>query len=292
METSLLKTKLFIPPLRPETVARPRLVEGFAAGLRLKLAIVCAPAGYGKTTLVSEGVRSCRMPVGWVSLDEGDNDPVRFWTYFIAALQTVRADMGKSIIGLLQSPQPPPTESFLTGIINEISEVSEEFALVLDDYHIIEAPPIHDALTFLLDHLPSQMHMVIASRVDPPISLARMRARGQLTEMRAADLRFTLEEATAFLNGVMGLELSEADVTALESRTEGWVASLQLSWTAFPSPCVTPLPVATTAVKYWRSWKPPVYFWCSWMIRDNGIAITTSLPTCCAISFCAHSPSA
>jgi len=179
--------------------------------------------------MVSEGLRNSQMPVGWVSLDGGDNDLTRFWTYFIAALQTVRADMGKSAMGMLQSPQPPPTETILTAVINEISEVSEEFVLVIDDYHMIEAPPIHDALTFLLDHLPSQMHLVIASRVDPPLSLARLRARDQLTEMRAADLRFTFDEATAFLNGVMGLELSEADVTALESRTEGWIASLQLA---------------------------------------------------------------
>ena len=229
MAIPLLKTKLYVPPLRPEWVFRPRLVERFKVGLQSKLILVSAPAGFGKTTVVSEGLRSSEIPVGWVSLDEDDNDPTRFWSYLISALQTVWADMGKSALGLLQSPQPPPIESIITTLINEMSEVSEEFALVLDDYHMIEAQPIHDALTFLLNHLPPQAHLVIASRIDPPISLAHLRAQSQLMEVRAADLRFTPEEATAFLNDVMGLGLSDEDIAALESRTEGWIASLQLA---------------------------------------------------------------
>ena len=171
--------------------------------------------------MVNEGIRRSRMPFGWLTLDEGDNDPTLFWTYFISTLQRVQADLGKSILELLWSPEQPPIESILTTIINEMSEVDEDFFLVLDDYYMIEAQPIHDALTFLLNRLPSQAHMVIASRIDPPLSLARLRAQSQLMEVRAADLRFTSEEATAFLNDVMGLGLSDEAVAALESRTEG-----------------------------------------------------------------------
>jgi len=225
----LLKAKLYVPPLRPKLVFRPHLLERLKAGLQLKLTLVAAPAGYGKTTLLSEGIRSSQMPVGWLTLDESDNDPARFWSYVVSALQTVQADIGKSALGLLQSPQLPPTEAILTTIINEMSGVNEEFALVLDDYHMIEAQPIHDAVNFLLNHLPPQVHLVIASRVDPPLLLTRLRAQGQLIEVRAADLRFSPGEATAFLNDVMGLGLSDDDVAALESRTEGWIASLQLA---------------------------------------------------------------
>ncbi|MFC1871755.1 LuxR C-terminal-related transcriptional regulator [Chloroflexota bacterium] len=198
-------------------------------GFELKLTLVAAPAGYGKTTLLSEGFRSSQMPVGWLTLDEGDNDPTRFWSYFVSALQTVHADIGKSVLELLQSPQPPPIESILTAIINEMSEVSGELALVLDDYHVIEAQSIHDAVNFLLTHLPPQTHLVIASRTNPPILLAHLRAQNQLIEVRADDLRFIPEEVFAFLNNVMNLGLSDEDVAALESRTEGWIASLQLA---------------------------------------------------------------
>ncbi|MFC1873956.1 LuxR C-terminal-related transcriptional regulator [Chloroflexota bacterium] len=229
MDTSLLKTKLHMPRLRPEIVSRPRLLEKLKTGLQHKLTLIAAPAGYGKTTLLSEGVHSSQTPVGWLTLDEDDNDPTRFWLYVISAMQTVRADMGKSALDLLQSSQPPPIESILTIIINEMSEVSDEFALVLDDYHTIDTPAIHDSVNFLLNHLPPQAHLVIASRTNPPIPLAQMRAQNQLMEVRAADLRFIPEEATAFLNDVMSLGLSNEDVAALESRTEGWIASLQLA---------------------------------------------------------------
>ena len=229
MDNPLLKTKLYMPPIRPKLVFRPRLLERLKAGLQLKLTLVAAPAGYGKTTLLSEGIRSSQMPVGWVTLDENDNDSTRFWLYVISAMQTVRADIGKSTLGLLQSPQAPPIEFIITTIINEMSEVGEEFTLVLDDYHMIEAKIIHDAVTFLLKHLPPQAHLVIISRTDPPLSLAHLRARNQLTEIRAADLCFTTEETKAFLNDVIGLELSDEDIAILESRTEGWIASLQLA---------------------------------------------------------------
>ena len=229
MDTPLLTTKLYIPAVRPELVSRPRLIERLNERLYRKLTLVSAPAGFGKTTLLSEWVRNCGCPVAWVSLDERDNDLTRYITYFMAALQTIEVDMGKGVLSAFQAPKPPPIESVLTGLLNEIAAVQEPFALVLDDYHVIEAQPIHDALTFLLDHLPPQMHLVIATRVDPPLPIARLRGRGQLTELRATDLRFTLDEVAEFLNQVMGLELSAENVAALASRTEGWIAGLQMA---------------------------------------------------------------
>jgi len=249
MKTSvLLMTKLDIPPARPDVVARPRLIEQLNVGLRRKLTLVSAPAGFGKTTLLSEWIHSSLLPTpcfAWLSLDEDDNDPIRFLSYLVAALQTlalkcspnmsrgqvegIEADIATGVLGALQSPQPPPVEDILTVLINEIAALPDRIVLVLDDYHLIEAEPIHDALTFLLDHLPPQMHLVIATREDPPLPLARLRARGQLTELRATDLRFTPSEAAEFLNQVMGLGLSAEDVAALETRTEGWIAGLHLA---------------------------------------------------------------
>ena len=167
--------------------------------------------------------------MAWLSLDEGDNDPARFLTYLVAALQTIAPTIGEGVLGVLQSPQPPPTEAILTALLNEITTIPDHFVLVLDDYHVIDAKPVDEALTFLLEHLPPQMHLVIATREDPQLPLARLRARGHLTELRAADLRFTPSEAAEFLNQVMGLSLSAEDIAALEDRTEGWIAGLQLA---------------------------------------------------------------
>ncbi len=175
------------------------------------------------------GRRLRASQVAWLSLDEGDNDPTRFLTYLVAALQTIAANIGAGVLAVLQSPQPPPTESILTALLNEITTIPDNFILVLDDYHVIDSKPVDDALTFLLEHLPPQMHLVIATREDPHLPLARLRARGQLTELRAADLRFTPAEAAEFLNQVMGLNLSAEDIAALETRTEGWIAGLQLA---------------------------------------------------------------
>ena len=231
MSAPILATKLYIPPPRPKIVLRPRLIERLNEGLSSgrKLTLISAPAGFGKTTLVSEWVAGCERPVAWLSLDEGDNDPTRFLTYLVAALQTIAANIGAGVLAALQSPQPPPTESILTALLNEITTIPDNFILVLDDYHVIDSKPVDDALTFLLEHLPPQMHLVIATREDPHLPLARLRARGQLTELRAADLRFTPAEAAEFLNQVMGLNLSAEDITALETRTEGWIAGLQLA---------------------------------------------------------------
>ncbi len=229
MSAQILATKLYIPPPRPKVVLRPRLIERLNEGLRRKLTLVSAPAGFGKTTLVSEWVARCERPTAWLSLDEGDNDPARFLTYLVAALQTVVTTIGDGVLRAIQSPQPPPTETILTALLNEISTVKHDFVLVLDDYHVVDSKPVDNALAFLLQHLPPQMHLVIATRENPQLPLPRLRVQGELTEVRVADLRFTLPEAAGFLNQVMGLNLSEEDVAALETRTEGWIAGLQLA---------------------------------------------------------------
>ena len=237
----LLETKLYVPPVRPDLVSRPRLVERLNDGIRAghKLTLISAPAGSGKTTLLSEWVRAMGganppLAIAWLSLDESDNDATRFLTYLIAALQTIEADIGTGVLGALHAlpALPPPTEAILTSLVNEIAAFPDRMVLVLDDYHRVEAHRIHDALAFLLDHLPPPpggLHLVVATREDPPLSLARLRARGQMTELRATDLRFTSSEAAAFLNQVMGLNLSPEAIAALERRTEGWIAGLQLA---------------------------------------------------------------
>ncbi len=229
MPTPLLTTKLYIPPLRPNVVSRSRLLERLNEGLHRKLTLISAPAGFGKTTLLSAWVEGIDRQVAWLSLDEGDSDPARFLTYLVAALQTIAPNIGEGVLGVLQSPQPPPIESMLTALLNDITTILDHFVLVLDDYHVLDAKPIDHALTFLLEHLPPHMHLVIATREDPQLPLARLRARDKLTELRVADLRFTPSEAAGFLNQVMGLDLSAEDITALETRTEGWIAGLQLA---------------------------------------------------------------
>ncbi|MGA7732478.1 MAG: LuxR C-terminal-related transcriptional regulator [Chloroflexia bacterium] len=233
MSTPILATKLYKPPPRPKVVPRPRLIERLNEGLHRKLTLIAAPAGFGKTTLVSAWVAGCDRQVAWLSLDKGDSDPTRFLTYLVAALRTIAPNIGEGVLGVLppapsSSPQPP-TETILTALLNEITTIPDNFVLVLDDYHVIDAEPVDNALTFLLEHLPPQMHMVIATREDPQLPLARLRARDQLTELRVTDLRFTPSEAAGFLNQAMGLNLSAEDIDALETRTEGWIAGLQLA---------------------------------------------------------------
>jgi len=231
MNTSLLSTKLYIPPPRPNLVPRPRLVERLDEGLRLghRLILISASAGSGKTTLLGEWAAICSLQFCSLSLDEGDNDPSCFWAYVIAALQTICSQLGQSVLSMLQGPQPPPVRSILTPLLNEVTTLSEPIVLVLDDYHLVTKGIIHDGVAFLLDHLPRQLHLVIATRADPPLPIARLRARGQLTELRADDLRFSAEEVAAFLNGVMGLGLQPEDIAALEARTEGWISGLYLA---------------------------------------------------------------
>ncbi len=238
MTPPLLQTKLYIPQLPSTIVARPRLIELLDQGMRQshKLVLISAPAGFGKTTLVSEWTQSSDQPIAWLSLDEGDKDPARFWAHLIAALQTIFEDVGEAALAALQSPQLPPIETLIAGLINEIAAIQDPspkssvpgFSLVIDDFHVITNQQINDALAFLLDNLPSQMHLVLSGRADPLLPLARLRGRGQLTEIRAADLRFIPDEAVAFLNDVMGLGLSAEDITTLDARTEGWIAGLQV----------------------------------------------------------------
>jgi ATP/maltotriose-dependent transcriptional regulator MalT len=227
--TQILATKLHIPSCRPDLVPRPRLVGRLNEGLHGKLTLLSAPAGFGKTTLLSEWIPQSPRCVTWLSLDEGDHGSTRFWTYFIASLQSLRADLGNGALALLQSQQAPPITSTLLTLINDISAFPDDFAMVLDDYHAVDARPVDKALTFLLEHMPLQMHLVITTREDPNLPLARLRAHGQLTELRAADLRFTSGEAATFLNQVMDLGLSAGEVASLETRTEGWIAGLQLA---------------------------------------------------------------
>lgn len=229
MSAPILFTKLFVPPPRAKIVPRSHLHEQLNTGLGRKLTLVSAPAGFGKTTLVSEWCHQLHIPIVWLSLGERDSDPARFLTYFVAALQTLSPGIGEGVLTALQSPQRPPTEAILTVLLNEMASIPDQFVLVLDDYHLLDARAIDDALAFLLEHLPPQMHLVIATREDPPLPLAQLRARDQLTELRAPDLRFTFSEATEFLNRLMGLNLSAQNVAALETRTEGWVAGLQLA---------------------------------------------------------------
>ncbi len=235
MTTPLLTTKLYIPPPRPNLVERPRLVALLDEGLRAdrKLTLIAAPPGFGKTTLVAEWLysKAREIPsysIAWLSLDEADNDPARFFVYLIAALRQIDGEVGQAAQSLLGAPQLPPVASLMTLIIGDITDIPP-FVLVLDDYHLIHSPLIHNAIEFLINYQPPQMHLCMATRADPPLSLPRLRVRGQMTEIRADDLRFTAKESAAFLNRALGLTLEADKVAALEARTEGWIAGLQLA---------------------------------------------------------------
>jgi len=233
---SLLTTKLYVPPLRAQLIQRPRLVERLEEGLRQghRLTLISAPAGFGKTTLVTDwwhGRRDTAPPVAltWLSLDEHDNDPARFLTYLLAALQKIDPAIGQGTLAMVQAAPPPAPEALLSSLINDLATTPQPFVLVLDDYHLIQMPPIHQQLSFLLEYQPPQMHVVIATREDPPLLLSRLRARGQITDIRQRDLLFTEEETADFLRGTMALELPAADIAVLHRRTEGWIAGLQLA---------------------------------------------------------------
>ncbi len=242
MPETLLRTKLFAPSLRPNLVPRERLIKQLDQGLQPghKLTLISAPAGFGKTTLAAAFVRNSQTTLGrphsldfkfaWLSLDEHDNDLTRFLTYFVAALQTAQPGVGETAVSLLISPQPPPTEAVMTSLLNEIAETDAGYhVLVLDDYHLITNNAVHQAITYILVNMPPSLHLVIITRVDPPLPLPRWRARGQMSEIRQVDLRFTAEEAATFLNEVMGLSLTARHVELLEARTEGWIAGLQMA---------------------------------------------------------------
>jgi LuxR family maltose regulon positive regulatory protein len=231
MSASILKTKINLPALRHHLVSRKKMLDVISSGLRdaHKLTLISAPAGFGKTTLVSEWIDSGKIPAAWISLEEGDSDPSRFLTYLIVALQTLITGVGDGVLAALQSSQPISAKDLLTTLLNELSSTEDDFILVLDDYHTIDSKAVDELLTFFVENIPPQMHLIITTREDPPLPLARLRARNQLTEIRAADLRFSEGEAAEFLNQVMGLSLSAENIAVLERRTEGWVAGLQLA---------------------------------------------------------------
>ena len=225
----VLKTKLYIPALRPGLVRRTRLIEMLQAGLRRRLTLLSAPAGFGKTTLICAWIRECEQPAAWLSLEESDNDPVRFLSYLITALQTIQPKLGAGLLSGFHTLKPSAAESVLTQLLNEIAEIKEHCILVFDDYHLIHDNTIHGYLSFLVEHLPEKLHLVVCTRADPPLPLATLIARGQLTELRAGDLRFTREETVEFLNRLMGLNLSVPDIQVLADHTEGWIAGLQMA---------------------------------------------------------------
>ena len=229
MSVPLLRTKFSVPPVRSTLVSRPRLLAKLDEGKQEKLTLISASAGFGKTTLLSEWSRHSTTPIAWVGLDKSDNDATHFWTYAIAALQTHAPHIGDTSLALLQSSQTPPSSVFLTALVNDLTGLTEDIILVLDDYHLIEEQAVHDSIIFLLDHFPSSLHLFIAGRIDPPLPLSRLRVREHIVEIRDADLRFTAEEATTFLTERMKLHLSTYDIASLETRTEGWVAGLQLA---------------------------------------------------------------
>ena len=229
LTTSVLATKLHIPPFRPSSISRPLLLDALEKGLSSKLTLISAPAGFGKTTILSEWAQKCEKPFAWFSVDERDNDPQRFFMHFITTIQGFAADIGIASLESLQAPQFPPLESFLTGLINEISGISIPFVLVLDDCHLISNRIVHEGLIFLVENIPPQLHMVISGRADPPWPMARLRAQGMMNEIRTSDLRFSSNEVAQFLHDVMALRLTSKDISALEARTEGWIAGLQMA---------------------------------------------------------------
>jgi LuxR family transcriptional regulator, maltose regulon positive regulatory protein len=237
MQTPLLTTKFFPPSARVQLVPRPRLVERLETGLRerRKLVLVSAPAGFGKTTLVVEAAQKMQVRLAWLSLAEADNEPVRFWRYLIAALHRILPDAGEVAVSMLGQNQPPPMETVLTSLLNDLAAVPDGVMLVLDDYHVIESPVIQETLGFFLNHLPPSFCLVLTTRADPPLSLAHRRGRMEMVEVRAANLRFNQPEAAEFLNGVMKLDLTEADIDVLLRRTEGWPAGLQMAALALQS---------------------------------------------------------
>ncbi len=236
MIAPLLTTKLYIPPPRSGLVARPRLIERLDEGLGQGhiLTLIAAPAGFGKTTLVAEWLYSgykniSPQSIAWLSLDEGDNDPTRFFAYLVAALQQIDASLGRATLDLLESPQPPPPDSLIAMLAGNIAALATPFILILDDYHLIHEIAVHNAVALLLDHQPMQMHLILITREEPPIPLPRLRARSQVTEIRERDLRFTADQAAVFLNNTMRLSLPAEIIATLEARTEGWIAGLQLA---------------------------------------------------------------
>ena len=231
----LLKTKLHIPHRRPDMVPRSLLIKQLNERFQRKLTLITAPAGYGKTNLASEWIHSLQSEdtsnnrITWLSLEEADSEPIRFLSYVIAALQQTAPEIGVGALSLFEMAQSPPINTVLNELINDIAGLDYHIMLVLDDYHVISHPEIHEALLYLVEHQPHQMHLVITSREDPPLPLSRLRARGEMAEIRMHDLRFSLDETTQFFSHAMKLDLESEVISLLEARTEGWIAGLQLA---------------------------------------------------------------
>jgi LuxR family maltose regulon positive regulatory protein len=229
MITNLLASKFYFPPHRPDLVPRPGLLEKLDAGLRGKLTLVSAPAGFGKTTVVSEWLRYCGRPATWLSVDKHDNDLSRFLIYLIAALQRINAEIGVDVQAALEETLSPHFDILLTRLISEIEKFPDKSIIVLDDYHLINSKQVHDAINFLIEFLPPVIHLVISGRTDPPLPISRLRVRGEVNEVRTPQLRFTKDEVATYLNDLLGFDLSTDGIAALETRTEGWIASLKLA---------------------------------------------------------------
>ena len=231
MVFSILSTKLFTPTISEEVIHRPQLFEKLSEGLKAGhyLTLISAPAGYGKTTLLAEWISNHQAQVGWLSLDEQDNDELRFWKYFISAIQKVSKPLGQKALQILETSQDKEYQVFLTELVNDLTTLDHKIIVVLDDYHVISNQAIHEGMLFLLDHFPPSLHIFIATRADPRLPISRLRVRGKLTEIRIADLRFTSDETLEFLNDLMNLGLNPSDIMALETRTEGWIAGLKLA---------------------------------------------------------------
>jgi LuxR family maltose regulon positive regulatory protein len=227
----LINTKLNIPKLRSGIVSRENLLARLSEGISTKLTLISASTGYGKTTLVLDwlGHSGSGYPAAWVSLDESENDPIQFLLYVIAALEKIQEDVGQDVRAILQGSQEIQIQTILSVLINDIDLIGEDFILILDDFHVIENNEVHETLNFLIDHLPTKMHIVILTRTDPALPLARLRANGDLVEIRARDLAFGVEETVEFLNNSMHLDLSPDEIKILMGRTEGWIAGLQLA---------------------------------------------------------------
>jgi len=225
----ILATKLYVPAPRPGIVGRGRLDQRLDTALHRKLTLVSAAAGFGKTTAIVDWARRRGHRIAWLSLDDTDSDLRHFLAYLVSALHGPVPGAGDAVLPMLEMPHPPPAETALTRLVNDLAAVSCDLVLVLDDYHTVDSPPVDEAVAFLVDHLPPQVHLILAGREDPSLPLARLRASGDLTELRAMELRFTAEESARFLNDVRGLGLSGQDIAALEASTEGWIAGLQLA---------------------------------------------------------------
>jgi LuxR family maltose regulon positive regulatory protein len=225
----MLLTKLHIPPARNNIVHRSVLHEKLNIGMSRKLILISAPAGFGKTTVVSDWIDQTKIPAAWFSLDNGDNDPVDFLSYIISGIQSIHKEFGQSAIKLLNSPNKPSVESIASLLINEILNINQNFLLVLDDFHLIKSKEVINLISYLLDHIPGNIHLVILTRSDPALSLSKLRSQHQLVDLRSSDLSFSANDISILFNKKLKLGLSIEDVISLETKTEGWIAGLQLT---------------------------------------------------------------